>query len=205
MCSWVFTWRWRTRVSLSFLQHLIMKHGQPWCRADFSCRSENLLPESLGPPTAASHGPASLAEPFSAGPMEELFLEMITMAQENYLRSFSNIIKVCVLQNRIRRLMHLWVSQWSGVSLVYCTQFSDSCTFHGAQKHFFFFFFNKSYRKSIDFMSSINSYSFCVWVGRKQRNFHLLIFGTKLPHCCLDTSMAFEHLTLWLPTKAVFL
>lgn len=168
-----------------------------------SCGSENLLPESLGPPTAASHRLASLAEPLPAGPVEELFLETTTMAQQNYLRSFSNIINVCVLRNRIRRLMHLWVSQQSGALLVYCTQFSDSRTFHGVQKHLFFF--NKSYRKSIDFMSSINSYSCYVRVRRKQRNFHFLIFGTKIPHCCLDTSMAFEQLTLWLPTKAIFL
>lgn len=74
--------------------------------------------------------------------------------------------------------MGLGVSQQTGALLVYCTQFSDSHTFHRVQK--VPFFFNNSYRKSIDFMSSINPCSCCARVRRKQRNFPFLSCGTKL-------------------------
>lgn len=74
--------------------------------------------------------------------------------------------------------MGIGVSQQTGALLVYCTQFSDSHTFHRVQK--VPFFFNNSYRKSIDFMSSINPCSCCARVRRKQRNFPFLSCETKL-------------------------
>lgn len=111
---------------------------EPLCWTGFSCRSENLLSARLG---GFSNKSASLLliRKRDVGTMKDFFLEMMLMAQQDYLRSFSNIIKVSVLWNKTRRLMWLWVSQKTGALLVYCTQFSDSQTFHRVQKCGFFF------------------------------------------------------------------
>lgn len=108
------------------------------CSTGFSCGSEKLLSARLG---GFSSKPASLLliRKTEVGTMKDFFLEMMLMAQQDYLRSFSNIIKVSVLQNNIRRLMWLRVSWHTRSLLVYCTQFSDSHTFHRVQKFFSFF------------------------------------------------------------------
>lgn len=114
---------------------------KPLCRRGFSCRSENLLSARLGGFSSKSPSPLLICKR-DVGTMKDFFLEMMLMAQQDYLRSFSNVIKVSVLWNKIRRLMWLWASQQTGALLVYCTQFSDSHTFHtGAKAPFFFFFF----------------------------------------------------------------
>lgn len=159
---------------------------KPWCWAGFSRRSDNLLATSLGG-FSSNRFPqvsTSSADLLFVGPMKDFFFETMLATQQDHLRSFRNIIKACVLWNKIRILMWLWLSQQSEALLVYCTQFSASHTFHRVQKCVVSFF-NNSYRKSIDFMSSINPHSCCARGRWKQRHFPSLTFGTNLPHCCL--------------------
>lgn len=68
---------------------------KPLCWTAFSCSSENLLLARLSGFSSKSASLADLQK--RRGDCQGFFLEMMLMAQQDYLRSFSNIIKVSVL------------------------------------------------------------------------------------------------------------